>query len=43
MSEEPGFIVRFYHKAYEEMNILELVEAPVEAISGVSDADAEKL
>ena len=43
MSEETGLIVRFYDKAYENKNILELVEAPVEAISGVSDSDAEKL
>jgi hypothetical protein len=43
MSQEPGFIVKFYDKKYEKMNILELVEAPVEAISGVSDGDAEKL
>jgi hypothetical protein len=43
MSEEPGFIVKFYDKAYEEKNILELVEAPVEAISGVSETDAELL
>ena len=43
MSEEPGFIVRFYDKSYEDKNILELVKAPVEAISGVSDSDAEKL
>ena len=43
MSEEPGFIVKFYDKAYEEKNILELVEAPVEAISGVSESDAELL
>ena len=43
MSEEPGFIVKFYDKAYEGKNILELVEAPVEAISGVSETDAELL
>jgi hypothetical protein len=43
MSEEPGFIVKFYDKAYEEKNILELVEAPVQAISGVSETDAELL
>jgi hypothetical protein len=43
MSEEPGFIIKFYDKAYEEKNILELVEAPVEAISGVSETDAELL
>jgi hypothetical protein len=43
MSQEPGFIVKFYDKKYESLNILELVEAPVEAISGVSEGDAEKL
>ena len=43
MSQEPGFIVKFYDKKYEKMSILELVEAPVEAISGVSEGDAEKL
>jgi nucleotidyltransferase/DNA polymerase involved in DNA repair len=43
MSEEPGFIVKFYDKKYEKMNILELVDAPVEAISGISKGDAEKL
>ena len=43
MSQDPGFIVQFYDKKYEEMNIIELVEAPVEAISGVSKGDAEKL
>jgi hypothetical protein len=43
MSEEPGFIVKFYDKKYEKMSIIELVDAPVEAISGVSKGDAEKL
>ena len=43
MSEKPGFIVKFFDKKYEEMSILELVDAPVEAISGVSKGDAEKL
>ena len=44
MSEEKsGFIVKFFDKAYEEKSILELVEAPVAAISGVSDADAADL
>ena len=43
MSEEPGFIVKFYDKKYEKMSILELVDAPVDAISGVSKGDAEKL
>ena len=44
MSEEKsGFIVKFYDKAYEEKTILELVEAPASAISGISDADAADL
>ena len=43
MSQEPGFIVKFYDKKYEKMSVLELVNAPVEAISGVSKGDAEKL
>jgi hypothetical protein len=43
MSQKPGFIVKFYDKKYEEMTILELVDAPVDAISGVSKGDAEKL
>lgn len=43
MSEEPSFIVKFYDKAYEEKGVLELVDAPVAAISGVSEGDAEKL
>ena len=43
MSQEPGFIVKFFDKKYEKMNIIELVETPVEAISGVSEGDAEKL
>jgi len=43
MSEEPGFIVKFYDKQYEELNIIELVNSPVESISGVSDGDAKKL
>jgi hypothetical protein len=43
MSQDPGFIVKFFDKKYEKMNIIELVEAPVEAISGVSKGDAEKL
>jgi len=41
--EEPGFIVKFFDKAYEDKSILELVKAPVAAISGVSEADAEDL
>jgi hypothetical protein len=43
MSEEPGFIVKFYDKKYEGLNIIELVNSPVESISGVSVGDAEKL
>jgi hypothetical protein len=43
MRDEPGFIVKFYDKAYEKMDLLELVNAPVDAISGVSKSDAEKL
>jgi len=41
--EKSGFIVKFFDKAYEEKSILELVESPVAAISGVSDADAADL
>ena len=43
MSQEPGFIVKFYDKKYENLSILELIDAPVDAISGVSKGDAEKL
>ena len=43
MSQESGFIVKFYDKKYEKMSVLELIEAPVDAISGVSKGDAEKL
>ena len=43
MSQEPGFIVKFYDKAYENLDLFELVEAPVAAISGVSESDGEKL
>ena len=44
MSEEKsGFIVKFYDKAYEDKSILELLEAPVVAISGVSESDAADL
>jgi hypothetical protein len=43
MSEEPGFIVKFYDKKYEELNIIELVNSPVKSISGVSVGDAKKL
>lgn len=41
--EKPGFIVKFFDKAYEDENILELAKAPVAAISGVSESDAEDL
>jgi hypothetical protein len=43
MAEEPGFIVKFYDKAYEDKSITDLVNAPVAAISGVSEADAADL
>jgi hypothetical protein len=41
--EKPGFIVKFYDKVYEEKSIEELVNAPVAAISGISESDAEDL
>jgi predicted RecB family nuclease len=41
--EKLGFIVKFFDKAYEEKNILELSKAPVAAISGVSESDSEDL
>ena len=37
------FIVKFYDKAYEKKTIMELTEAPVAAISGVSQSDAQDL
>ena len=40
---EPGFIVKFYDKDYEEKKIEELAGVPVEAISGVSESDAKDL
>ena len=43
MKEEPGFITKFFDKKYETKTILQLVKAPVDAISGVSAADAEDL
>jgi hypothetical protein len=43
MEDEPGFIVKFFDKAYETLNIVELTTAPVAAISGVSESDAEAL
>ncbi len=36
-------ITRFFDKAYEHMNFSELAEAPVEALSGLSQSDAEAL
>ena len=41
--EKSGFIVKFFDKAYEEKSIMDLAEAPVAAISGVSEADAADL
>lgn len=41
--EKPGFITKFYDKAYEKKDIQELCKAPVSAISGVSESDAEDL
>ena len=41
--EKPGFIVKFFDKAFEEKNIVELAKAPVSAISGVSESDAVDL
>jgi len=43
MAEEVGFIAKFFDKAYEKKNILELVKAPVSALSGVSESDAKGL
>ena len=43
MSEDPGFIIKFYDKDYERKNVLELIQAPIEAISGVTKSDAEKI
>ena len=37
------FIVKFYIKDYEDKNLEELTQAPVCAISGVSESDAEDL
>ena len=41
--EKPGFVVKFFDKAYENKSIEELVKAPVSAISGVSESDAADL
>jgi hypothetical protein len=35
--------VKFYDKKYEKLSIVDLVKAPVAAISGVSESDAEDL
>jgi hypothetical protein len=43
MSHEPGFIVKFYDKAYENYGLLDLVDASIAAISGVSESNGEKL
>jgi hypothetical protein len=43
MAEDPGFIVKFFVKAYKEKAIVELPDAPVASISGVSESDAEDL
>jgi len=43
MAEEPGFIVKLFDIEYEDKSIIELVKAPVAAISGVSESDAEDL
>ncbi len=42
-SEKPGFITKFFDKPYEKKSILELAKAPVAAISGVSESDAQDL
>jgi Helix-hairpin-helix domain len=42
-NEKPGFITKFFDKPYENKSILELVEAPVSAISGVTESDAQDL
>ena len=41
--EKSGFIFKFYDKAYEDKSIEELCEAPVSAISGISESDAADL
>jgi len=38
--EKSGFIARFYDKPYEKKEIDELCEAPISAISGISESDA---
>lgn len=41
--KESGFIVKFFTKAYETKTISELAKAPINAISGVSESDAEDI
>jgi len=41
--EEVGFIAKFFDKAYETKTIVELTQAPVTAISGISVSDAADL
>lgn len=41
--EKSPFIVKFYDKAYEDKTLEELIQAPTDAISGVSASDAEDL
>ena len=41
--KNPGFIVKFYDKSYEDKGIEELIKAPVAAISGISESDAKDL
>ena len=36
-------ITRFFDKAYEQRDFSELAEAPIEAISGLSQGDADAL
>jgi ABC-type amino acid transport substrate-binding protein len=36
-------VAKFVDKAYEEMSFADLAKAPVAALQGVSDADAEAL
>ncbi len=36
-------VTKFFDKEYEQKEFSELVEAPVEAIAGLSQADAEAL
>ena len=38
--EKLGFIARFYDEQYEKKEIDELCEAPISAISGISESDA---